>query len=302
MREQRAFNRKAVLGFWGVTSLLILSFVASAPANDAVIGPSKEVGPGQIYEEGCHETPNTATVSLGIEGVCPRGKPADIMLLIDVSSTMLIDARIDSAKASAKVFVDLMRDVDRAGLVVFAHSDTLKLGLTDMDDAGKAVLKARIDNLIPQGYTDIGDAIFAANQEIQDNGRGGDTLGVQILLTDGEPNMPTWVDDPTEYALEAAAAAQTLGIEISTIGLALTRLDAITLLQDIASTTNGQYYDSPTPEELHDIYVEIAQPNVCDPLTEITIHDVLQPYIHLWEPHRFHPTPSIPVPSRERPN
>ncbi|UCE17404.1 MAG: DUF11 domain-containing protein, partial [Gemmatimonadota bacterium] len=298
MRQLRADNQRKVLFFLLGIGIFIGGFVSSSPANDAVIGVSKEISPGQIYEEACYEIPNVATVTLDLEGICPRGKPADIMLVIDISSTMLNDSRIDSARSAAKAFVDLMRDVDWAGLVAFGDNATLELGLTAMDGAGKTLLKGAIDGLLVGGFTNIGDAIRVANHEIADIGRGGDTLGVQILLSDGLPNRPLGLPNPPGpqgYAIMAADSARMLGIQIETIGLALESFPfGIQLLQDIADTTGGHYHDSPTPDSLRSIFINIAQPEDCNPLTNITITDVLQPHIHFEGNSSIAPNAIIP--------
>ena len=179
----------------------------------------KSVSPNAIYQNGCGLSPEKTTVTLTVSGVgdCPTGGPLDIILIIDRSSTMLINARIDSAKAAAKAFIDLLRDQDRASLVTFATDATLNKGLTQMNAAGKADLKTAVDTIQALGWTNIGDAISTANHHFLDQGWESRSW-VEILLSDGLPNMPTWVSDPEDYALTEADTAKILDIPIYTIG------------------------------------------------------------------------------------
>jgi uncharacterized repeat protein (TIGR01451 family) len=250
-------------------------------ADGPIVEVSKDINPDTIYVGSCSGETITANIDLGFELPPTGGGPVDVILVIDRSTTMLQFARIDSAKKAAKAFVDELRDIDMAGLVSFANGVTLDLGLTPMDSLGKIALKEAIDNIDAYGQTNIGDALLIANQEIQDDGRGGDTSAVYILLSDGFPNRPTSVPDAAQYARDAAGAAKSLNVRIETVGLALTVPDTlwmgIHLLEDIADSTGGQYHDSPTPAELHDIFVAIAEE--ITKITDIVVVDVLQPYI-----------------------
>ncbi|UCE19340.1 MAG: VWA domain-containing protein, partial [Gemmatimonadota bacterium] len=272
--------------FFGIISLILMSLLGhtTAHAVDTYLVPEKSVTPSEIWKKTCEQTPQEATLTLTLTGAgdCPSGN-LDIMLIIDRSSTMLTDSRIDSAKAAARAFIDQLRDQDRAGLVTFGGDATLDKGLTPMTPAGKADLKAAIDTIVAYGWTNIGDAIRTANHELEDIGRPG--VGwVQILLSDGIPNRPLGLPNPpgpVGYSIMAADTARMLGIPIYTIGLALTIPEGIQLLQTIADTTGAIYYDSPTPDELRDIYLDIAGVIICDAATDIVVTDVLQSYINI---------------------
>ena len=190
---------------------------------------------------------------------------------------MFLNARIDSAKAAAKAFVDLFEDQHRVGLISFATDVTLDKGLTYMNSAGKAALKAAIDSIEAGGWTNVGDAVRAANHELQTYGRG--SRGVEALLSDGLPNRPLglpYPPGPVGYAITAADTARILGIPIYTIGLALSIQEGIDLLQTMADITGAIYYDSPTPNELRDIFQEIGGEVLCQAGRDLTVIEVLQ--------------------------
>lgn len=273
------FNKYSFLFFIVGLSILLL---VSDPlmGEEYYLETDKSVSPNTIYEDGCGVSPDKTTVTLTVTGAgdCPTGGLLDIMLIIDRSSTMLTNARIDSAKAAAKAFVDLFRNQDRVGLISFATDVILDKGLTYMNTTGKAELKAAIDSIRAEGWTNIGDAVRMANHELQDHGRE-NRAWVEILLSDGLPNRPLGLPNPpgpVGYAIMAADSARLMDIPLYTIGLALTIQEGVILLQSMADTTGAIYYDSPTPDELRDIFQEIGGEVLCQAGTDITVTEILR--------------------------
>ena len=259
-------------------SLSILSIAShSVYSQGYYLEANKFVQSDAIYETGCGLTPDKTMVTLTVTGMgdCPTGGPLDIMLIMDRSTTMLINSRIDSAKAAAQAFVDLLRDEDRAGLVSFAGDVTLDKDLTSMNAVGKIELKAAIDGISAHGYTNIGDAIRLSNDHLENYGRNGKAW-VEILLSDGLPNRPLTSSNHITYTIAAADTARMLHVPVYTIGLALDVQEGIDLLQAIADTTGARYFDSPTPNDLRQIYLEIGGEVLCKAGTDITVTEVVQ--------------------------
>lgn len=187
--------------------------------------------------------------------------PLDVMLVMDVSGSMNdrlpgdTRTKIDGTKQAAKMFIDQLNSSrDRVGLVTFSTEATLRTHLTN--DFAK--VKSDIDNLYPNGYTDIGDGISNATGEFNLNGRrDNNTVWVTILLSDGMANRPLGTN-ATEYALNKAEEASAMGIRIYTIGLgAKTVIDEV-LLREITAN-GGKYYYAPSADDLTDIYTRIVQ-------------------------------------------
>ncbi len=201
----------------------------------------------------------TVTMSLPLGRVVY--KPLDVMLVMDVSGSMNdklpgdVQTKIEGTIEAATAFIDQL-DVskDQVGLVTFSTEATLRMPLTTDFEA----VKSDIASLTPNGYTNIGDGISYATEEFVLNGRDENTTAwVMILLSDGMANRPTGVN-ATQYALDKAALAASLGIRLYSIGLgAKTAIDE-ELLKEVVSN-GGSYYYAPSSDDLMDIYGRIFQ-------------------------------------------
>ncbi|MDD5110264.1 MAG: VWA domain-containing protein [Patescibacteria group bacterium] len=190
-------------------------------------------------------------------------KPVDVMLVFDRSGSMAYDSgkRMADAKAAAKGLVGMLSPVDKGGLVSYASQVTLDQTLS----SSTTTLAAKIDAITALGATNIGDAIKAATAELDSSRARTTAAHIEILLTDGRANKPFGIgygEDPRDvnYAINQATAAAAKGVKIFTIGLG-TEINSA-MLQQIASTTGGLYYFSPTSGDLDAIYRHIAI-NIC---------------------------------------
>jgi Ca-activated chloride channel family protein len=202
-----------------------------------------------------------------------------VILAFDVSNSMAADdlepTRMEAAKMSAKNFVENQPSTIQLGVVAFSNGGLVVQPPTDDQTA---VLDT-IDRLNPQGATSLGQGIFSALNAIAGQAieidpaafEDGTPLldvgyypsSVVLLLTDGEN---TSSPDPLEIAQIAAEA----GVRIYPVGIGSqegaileiegysvsTQLDE-SLLQDIASLTNGSYYRAEDQESLQEIYENV---------------------------------------------
>ena len=188
-----------------------------------------------------------------------RFAPLDVMIIFDRSGSMDDDPGdepISTAKQAAKTFIDFLDPAsDQVGLVSYADTATLNEQLqTTFND-----VKTAIDGLTASGATNIGDGIAKGNDELSSVRARANSTKIMILLTDGIPNRPGSGDNnATALALidTEVAEAVSKGFIIFTIGLGSSLNEP--LLQDIADDTGGEYFNSPTANELEAIYEEIA--------------------------------------------
>jgi hypothetical protein len=111
---------------------------------------------------------------------------------------------IADAKVAAEAFVDILEESSdavnfhRVGLVSYSTSATLDYGLPSPPDYGPTdfdAVKTTIRAMTADLWTNIGDAIAAAAQELQDNGRPNAVKAI-VLLSDGEANACTGCSPP----------------------------------------------------------------------------------------------------------
>lgn len=211
----------------------------------------------------------------GARADAARGEGIDIMLVLDISSSMLAEDfqplnRLAVAKERLKAFVRARRD-DRIGLVAFAGEALTQVPLT----VDYPVLVQAVDNLeAGAGQLDDGTAIGTAIATAANRLRAaGGRSRVMVLLTDGENNRGA-IDPRT-----AAQAASVFDIRIYAVGVGSegtapipvsrgvfglryenrpVRIDE-PLLEDIAQMTGGRYYRARDAAALQRVYEQIDQ-------------------------------------------
>lgn len=210
----------------------------------------------------------------------------DIMLTVDLSTSMWAhdfekdDSRTDRLTAVSAVMEDFIhaREYDRIGLVAFAGQPYLVSPVT----INHPWLLRRLGELqigMVEDGTAIGSAIGSAVTRLQDQPDG---TRIVVLLTDGANNRGQI------QPMQAAAAADALGIRVYTVGVGqevpapFPRLDQRTgqpirdnagnmvfarmapdldleMLQDVADRTGGRFFHARNTDELEEIYAEIDE-------------------------------------------
>ncbi|MEO0042640.1 MAG: hypothetical protein RL329_2088 [Bacteroidota bacterium] len=195
----------------------------------------------------------------------------DIMLTLDLSSSMLAEDfapnRLEAAKKVASDFV-AKRPYDRIGLVVFAGEAFTQCPLTT-DHAVLREFLAKLDCGFLQDGTAIGMGLATAVNRLKESEA---KSRIAILMSDGENTAGYFKPDvATALAKEKKVKVYTIGIgsqgeALSPVGrrsdgtyimgLVPVSIDEA-LLQNIATTTGGNYYRAKNMTELARIYTEI---------------------------------------------
>lgn len=185
--------------------------------------------------------------------------PTDIVVAIDLSGSMNNDQAnppepITSVLAAAGDFVDNLHGNDQAALVTFATAAVLRQPLTDnITTVQNRIAGLTIDPQEEQGSTNIGEAFYAAQQELNTIRHNTDARNVVVLLTDGLATAPD--EEPEAYALEAANTLKNDNVIIYTIGLgSAVNMD---FLKSAASIEENAYYAA-SAADLNDIYTAIT--------------------------------------------
>lgn len=183
--------------------------------------------------------------------VYERSQAVSTAIVIDRSGSMGWDTppAIDGAKDAAKTYIACMGTADRAAIISFSSDVTVDQPFTD----DLSLLTAAIDALQTTGGTHFYDGTYTAITETknEDSSR----RRAIIALTDG------WTyDDLYKQSIEkfqdVVAYAKQEGIPVYTIGLG-SSIDE-SMLQDLATQTNGLYFYAPDSSQLKKIYDTIA--------------------------------------------
>jgi uncharacterized protein YkwD/Mg-chelatase subunit ChlD len=183
-----------------------------------------------------------------------RRTPADIMVVIDSSASMIENlqlftaSKLDAAKEAAQVFVDqLSPELDQVGVVKFDSVASLEDELTN--DPTRS--KESIEGIAVTGSgTNIAAGISEAHKELIGSRHRPDAIQVIVLLSDGKSDL--------EDAQREANLAKGDGIRIVTIGLGQgDEIDRV-LLESVAFKPEDAYI-TPSTDKLNSIYTSIAQ-------------------------------------------
>jgi Ca-activated chloride channel homolog len=210
----------------------------------------------------------------------PRDESA-IMLVLDVSGSMaatdLQPSRIEAARRSAQTFVEQLPANARVGLVSFSNRAQIVAPLT----RDHAAVLAAIRSLDADGGTAIGEGLALGVEALQRgardagaSGAGGGAVGAAagaastegvgtvVLLSDGASSAG-------QSPAQAAGRATEAGVVVHTVGMGQrgsnarvrgggpAELDERTL-QEIASTTGGEYFYAAQSTDLEGIYSRIS--------------------------------------------
>ena len=103
--------------------------------------------------------------------------------------------KIQAAKDSAKLFVDLMRINDSIGVVSYSSSASVNYGLTKItSETIKRDAKNAIDRISAGGSTSIGAGLRAAYNELVNKGDPTRPRAI-VLMSDGWQNTPPHPDE-----------------------------------------------------------------------------------------------------------
>jgi von Willebrand factor type A domain/Bacterial TSP3 repeat len=154
----------------------------------------------------------------------PNAKPADVVLVIDSSGSMVQNDPSNLRLTAARNFVQSMKSTDRVAVVDFDSAARTAIGFSN----NKTLISNAIGTIDSSGGTDIGAGIQQALSLFSTLGSTSSNKAV-ILLTDG--------DGPYTQSLTTQMANQ--GIRAFTIGLTGAVKDV--LLISIADGTQGGY-------------------------------------------------------------
>lgn len=188
---------------------------------------------------------------LELERCKPSQRSADIVLVVDSSTSMLGETRaggerkLDAAVRSAREFAGLMVfPRDRVAVVAFNDDAAIRLGLST---STADIVRALTD--LPVGAGTCISCGLDAARDVLLGARVG-ASHVVVLMTDGQPTSTT-----AGRTITAADRLKRSGVTLFTIGLGA---DVDPALLELLATTPGHFFEAPGTDDLGVVYRSVA--------------------------------------------
>lgn len=181
-------------------------------------------------------------------------KPANVLLVLDTSGSMVEEDRLKNAKNGLLTFVREVAAQDRVGLTTFNDRVTPLLPIARIG-GNRDQMTGRIEGLIADGGTAAYDATAAAVaqvKELADTSR----INAVVLLTDGEDTDSTKSVDALVRELEAQGDSSRR-VRVFTIAYSAGAQGAAESLEQIADASGGKSYTGDT-DDIETVYRSIS--------------------------------------------
>lgn len=180
-------------------------------------------------------------------------KPANVLLVVDVSGSMNDEDRIGQARRGLLTFLDQLSPRDRVGLMTFSGSTRTVEPIGLFADNG-AALRSHVSELFADGDTALYDATIAGWETV-DALRDDTRINAVVLLSDGADTASNRDLPSVTAKLRSRASGEGRQIRIFTIAYGK---DATTdVLEKIAAASGGKAY-SGDPETIGAVYLQIS--------------------------------------------
>ncbi|WP_051471988.1 vWA domain-containing protein [Patulibacter minatonensis] len=182
-------------------------------------------------------------------------KPANVLLVTDVSGSMNDEGRLQNAKDGLKAFFAQVSPRDRVGLVAFSDTTRLQLPLQAFSAARQRLLGA-VQTLSADGGTSVYDATIDALRTVRNEAGKDDRINAVVLLTDGEDtDSRRSLEDAVRAAGEQPDSAGE--VRIFTIAYSAGAAGSADALKRIAEASNGKAYTGDT-DDIDGVYRSIS--------------------------------------------
>ncbi|MEV4423405.1 VWA domain-containing protein [Patulibacter sp. NPDC049589] len=182
-------------------------------------------------------------------------KPANVLLVTDVSGSMNDEGRLQNAKDGLKAFFGQVSPRDRVGLVAFSDRTVLQLPLEPFAK-NKSQLLGAVETLSADGGTAVYDATVEGLRTVRREAGRGDRINAVVLLTDGEDTDSTRsVQDAVRAAGEQPDSAGE--VRVFTIAYSAGAAGSADALKRIAEASGGKAYTGDT-DDIDGVYRSIS--------------------------------------------
>jgi Ca-activated chloride channel family protein len=181
-------------------------------------------------------------------------KPANVLLVVDTSGSMVEENRLERAKEGLATFLREVSPNDRVGLMSFSDEIRPLVPIAPVR-GNEPKLRSTIDSLIADGGTAFHDAAIRGLTEVQGM-RDRERINAVVLLTDGEDTDSNASIDQAVQRMEAQGDSENR-VRVFTIAYSAGAQGAEEGLKRIAEASGGQPYSGDT-EDIELVYRSIS--------------------------------------------
>jgi Ca-activated chloride channel homolog len=145
-------------------------------------------------------------------------KPANVLMVLDISGSMTEEGRMTHARAGLKAFLHEVTRRDRVGLMTFSDDSKLLVPIAPMSRNRRKLIEAT-DRVAPLGGTRLRDTIADA-MEVVGAHAVPNAINAVVVLTDGDDNGSVRTEDRLAQALEQQTRESRTQIRVFTIAYA----------------------------------------------------------------------------------
>jgi Ca-activated chloride channel homolog len=181
-------------------------------------------------------------------------KPANVMLVLDTSGSMVEENRLERAKEGLRTFLAQVAPQDSVGLTTFSDQ-ILPLVPVRPFRQNRARLEETIDGLFPEGGTAVYDATVDAFGTMGELTERDDKINAVVVLTDGEDTDSSQTAEQVATALDQGDRENR--VRVFTIAYSASAAGAEEALERIAAASGGQAYTGDT-DDIESVYLSIS--------------------------------------------
>jgi Ca-activated chloride channel family protein len=180
-------------------------------------------------------------------------KPANVLLVVDVSGSMQEDNKIGEAKGGLQTFLRQLSPRDRVGLLYFNADPHVGVPIGPFK-ANKLQLRQTVSQLIAGGNTALYDAVSDGVRSVDDL-KDDTRINAVVVLSDGQDTASSTKLGSLLKQLNARSGGEERQVRVFTIAYG-SSADQGTL-EKIANASGGKAYVG-DPTEIEKVYLQIS--------------------------------------------
>ena len=180
-------------------------------------------------------------------------KPANVMLVVDVSGSMNDEDKIAHAREGLKTFLGQLSPRDQVGLMTFDSEIRMLVPMAPFSSV-RGIVRQRASELIADGGTALYDAT-AAGWSVVDSLRDDERINAVVVLSDGADTESRLGKDEALAAIRVRSEGEGRQIRIFTIAYGSDANSDV--LDEIAAASGGRGY-SGDPQTIEAVYLQIS--------------------------------------------